>query len=155
MALKVRMPSILLVKPKCVRVELSRIFLWVSTATGGWTRTRTGLSARALPSLQFRHLYNLANVLSSSSRLHFFPTLFVLLADLVLAGSPQKKKWTTRQKNVSSMSPDWGKWGQFSPILNPVLIEWPTSSFLSVSISPLWEMVQEGVDLKSIQWAQH
>lgn len=23
------------------------------------------------------------------------------------------------------------------------------------SLSPLWEMVQEGVDLKSIQWAQH
>jgi cysteine desulfurase len=22
-------------------------------------------------------------------------------------------------------------------------------------MSPLWEMVQEGIDLKSIQWAQH
>jgi cysteine desulfurase len=22
-------------------------------------------------------------------------------------------------------------------------------------MSPLWEMVQEGVDLKSIQWSQH
>lgn len=62
----------------------------------------------------------------------FLPTLFFLLADLVLAGSPQKKKWTTRQKSVSSMSPGWGRWGQFSPILIPVLIEWPASSFLSV-----------------------
>lgn len=22
-------------------------------------------------------------------------------------------------------------------------------------LSPLWEMVQEGIDLKSIQWSQH
>ncbi len=28
-------------------------------------------------------------------------------------------------------------------------------SCLSLSLSPLWEMVQEGIDIKSIKWTQH
>ena len=62
------------------------------------------------------------------------PFLNLYLAGLVLAGSPQKKRWTTQQKDASTMCPDWGRWGQLIAILNSVLGKLARLSLLFLSV---------------------
>lgn len=42
------------------------------------------------------------------------------------------------------------------PCTCPVCVTCPSSVSLTLTAySPLWDMVQEGIDLKTIQWSQH
>lgn len=73
------------------------------------------------------------------SPVHLKVNVCVYVLGLVLAGSPQKKRWTTQWTNVSSRSADSERWGEFysnSGFISTVLsITSGSSNIITMKIS--------------------